>query len=626
MERPEPLSRFQIAKRFVWPVLWGNRIRVLALVGLSVVLSVVPALKTELESAVINGINSILANSIEGATFDDALHAEVKLDDSDATGFEGWVLDLATAVFSNANLWQTAASYGLLVAVAALLYWVSTVVRANLERQFFTTLRARAMDTLMNPAAASLPLDQRDERGITVQVGAKNIAAAYTGVLEVFQFLFTLVVTVGLVWSRDKRLAFAIAGVVVAQAALTYIKARHLRRTRHAVEEERDEAVRKSDDIIANRDFVAAHEQQGKFRKKLHLLATTFGKDEQKLTVLDAGYRQFAGVLGDAGRLVILFLAVAIAMGVFGEREEGDVSSIGDAYFLIAIYARMLAPTQGILGVVDGYIRQRDVSRRFRALLTARDELQRTPPEASEQQPSGELAAEFTNVHYAYPTANGPKDALRGCSFVVPRGKTTLIVGRSGSGKTTIARMLLGYLHPDHGAVDVLGRDVEQWDPEQLLLKMSYLAQGDYVVEDEVRVNLFSDMSDAELAEVLGRVRLHDAELDATATELSVGQKQRVGLARLLLDHADIVLMDEPLSGVDAFTLVELDPELEAYFNRDQTFVVISHRLMFTKYADHVVVLEDGVVREQGPRAELERKPGGKYAALIEAARADLGV
>ncbi len=87
-----------------------------------------------------------------------------------------------------------------------------------------------------------------------------------------------------------------------------------------------------------------------------------------------------------------------------------------------------------------------------------------------------------------------------------------------------------------------------------------------------MRVNLFADKSDRELDAVLTRVRLADAKLDNIATDLSTGQKQRVGLARLLLDRDDIVLMDEPLSGVDAFTLMELDPELNRYFGEERTF------------------------------------------------------
>jgi ABC-type multidrug transport system fused ATPase/permease subunit len=145
-------------------------------------------------------------------------------------------------------------------------------------------------------------------------------------------------------------------------------------------------------------------------------------------------------------------------------------------------------------------------------------------------------------------------------------------------------------------------------------------------VEDTVRDNLFAKKSDDELEQALVRVRLHDAELGKIATKLSIGQKQRVGLARLLLDRADIVLLDEPLSGVDAFTLMELDEELRRYFGDDsRTFVVISHRLMFTSYADHVVVIEDGVKVEEGSPTELRDKPDGRFAALVSAARTEIG-
>ena len=622
----KPLSRRKITRQFVVPTLWKNGPLTLGLLVLSVLLSVVPALKTALESTVINGINTVLTDKTQGRSFDDALDAAVDPISNDATGFEGWVLGLATKLFDNATLAETALSYAIVTLIAALLAWLSVVLRSHIERDFFTELRSRAMDTSMDPAAASLPLQERDERGITVQQGAVNIAAGYTNALEAVQFVLTLGVTALVLAGTSWWLAGAVLAVVFVQTGVMYAKTRHLRGKRHELEEKRDEVVRKSDDIIQNRDFIAAHEQRANFSEKLRKLAARYGLIEQGLARRDQGYRQFATVVGDAGRLVILFLAVAIAMGVFGATEQEKVSSVGDAYFLIAIYARMLAPAQGILNVWDGYVRQRDVSRRFRALLTAREELDAAVPGTVTEAEVPPLAAEFNDVYYAYPTPEGRKAALQGCSFTVPRGKTTLIVGRSGSGKTTIARMLLGYIRPNDGTVEVLGQDVQDWQHEALLLKMSYLAQGDYVVEDTVRENLFANKNDDELGQVLARVGLDDAELGKIATKLSIGQKQRVGLARLLLDRADIVLLDEPLSGVDAFTLMELDEELRGYFGDDsRTFVVISHRLMFTSYADHVVVIEDGVKVEEGSPAELRDKPGGRFAALVSAARTEIG-
>jgi ABC-type multidrug transport system fused ATPase/permease subunit len=620
---PEPLSNWRITKRFFFPTLRGHWPVALALVAVSVVLSVVPALKSVLESAVISAIDVSLTG---GETFDEAIDTPVDRLTTEGGGIEGFVLGIASTAFDNAVLWETAVSYGVITLLAAFLVWLSTAARAFLERELFTKLRGAGMETLMDPSASALALNEGDEQGVTVQAGAFNIAAGYAGMLQLVQYALALGVTTWLVLSKNWRLAVAILVVVVAQALLTYAKTRRLRKDRHDLEEQRDGVVRRSDDIIDKRDFIAAHEQREYFGQLLRQLAKDYGTIEQRLARRDQAFRSTAGVLADVGRLGILFVALAVASGAVGQRSE--VSSIGDAYFLIAIYVRMLNPTQGLLNIWDDYRGQRDISRRFRALLAAGDklQLQKAPTTEGDGAPGdGTWAAGFSGVDCAYQAPDGTHIALQRASFVLPAGKTTLIVGRSGSGKTTIARLLLGFLKPTAGRVEVLGRDVATWDHEALLETMSYLAQGDYVVEDTVRANLFAhDKDDTELVHVLTRVGLGDV-LDKVATKLSIGQQQRVALARLLLDDAAIVLMDEPLSGVDAFTFLELAPDLKRFLEQmDRTFVIISHRLAFVSHADYIVVIDDGSVLEHDWRDALLADRGSKFAQLHEAARREL--
>jgi ATP-binding cassette, subfamily B, bacterial len=617
---PEPLSAWRITKQFFLPVLRRNWAVGLALVLISVVLSVVPALKSELESAVISAIDMSLSGD---ADFDEALDTPVDRLTTEEGGIEGFVLGIASTVFENAVLWETAVSYGLITVAAAVLVWLSTAARAFLERELFTKLRQAGMDTLMNPSASSLALKEGDEQGVTAQVGALNIAAGYAGMLQLVQYVLALGVTTWLVFAKNWRLAVAILAVVLAQALLTFAKTRRLRQDRQDLERQRDDVVRRSDDIIEKRDFIAAHEQRDYFGGRLRELARSYGTIEQRLARRDQAFRSTAGVVADVGRLGILFVALAVASGAVGQPSE--VSSIGDAYFLIAIYIRMLNPTQGLLNIWDEYRAQRDISRRFRALLAAEDDLPASaaPGAAPEgRQKDTSFAASFDSVDYAYQTPTGIDVALEGASFVVPAGKTTLIVGRSGAGKTTIARLLLGFLEPTNGRVEVLGRDVATWDHDALLKEMSYLAQGDYVVEDTVRANLFAHTKDdSQLTKALNDVSL-DEPLDKLATKLSIGQQQRVALARLLLDDAAIVLMDEPLSGVDTFTFLELAPDLKKFLGHmDRTVVMISHRLAFVSHADYIVMIEDGAVLEQGWRDALLSDRTSKFAQLVDAAK-----
>jgi ABC-type multidrug transport system fused ATPase/permease subunit len=227
-------------------------------------------------------------------------------------------------------------------------------------------------------------------------------------------------------------------------------------------------------------------------------------------------------------------------------------------------------------------------------------------------------------VSFAYETK--PDElVLENCSFRVPSRQVTLIVGRSGSGKTTIARLLLGFLKPASGAIDVLGSELESWTGPGLRGQMSYVSQGDHVIDDSVGNNFFAgeDVDATRMRETLSRVGVR-ADLDSSATELSIGEKQRLSVARMLVDTSEIVIMDEPLSGVDVFTFRELLPHLLEFLHGERTVLMVSHRLAFAAHADHVVVLGDhGSVVEEGAPAELVRR-GGHFAALYEAARVEI--
>jgi ABC-type multidrug transport system fused ATPase/permease subunit len=196
--------------------------------------------------------------------------------------------------------------------------------------------------------------------------------------------------------------------------------------------------------------------------------------------------------------------------------------------------------------------------------------------------------------------------------------------------------MLLKFLTPDEGEVKVRGRSTSSWDGEELLKEMSYLSQTGHVIDGTVRENLFvpDDVDDRVLADALRTVRLATTDeaalqlLDTQARKLSEGQKQRLALARILVDQASIVVLDEPLAGVDAFTFAEVHrPMTEWMADPDRTVVMISHRLEFVSAATHLIVLgEDGSVVEQGTPADLRARPGGVFAALLDAGRHELAV
>jgi ABC-type multidrug transport system fused ATPase/permease subunit len=236
---------------------------------------------------------------------------------------------------------------------------------------------------------------------------------------------------------------------------------------------------------------------------------------------------------------------------------------------------------------------------------------------------------EFQNVNFSY---DGIRPILHDCSFSVPACKSTLLLGPSGCGKTTVARLILAFWRPNSGEILIGGASHRNFSPVETRLHMSYVAQSDHIVEETVRENLawahgagFGDVQRMQSA--LKSVGLSEDILDLPASQLSLGEKQRLSIARMLLDSSEITIMDEPMAGVDVHTVSELLPYLKQELReRGHTVLVISHRLAFAAFVDHVIVMnEKGVVIEEGRPDHLWNKHG-EFRRLYNAALGELAL
>ena len=216
---------------------------------------------------------------------------------------------------------------------------------------------------------------------------------------------------------------------------------------------------------------------------------------------------------------------------------------------------------------------------------------------------------------------------LDGASFAVAAGTTTALVGASGAGKTTVARLVARFADVDAGAVLVGGADVRELATEQLLGLIAPVFQDVYLFEgtiaDNVRVGRPSASDgDVERACRLARVdeivaRLPqgaDTRVGEGGAALSGGERQRVSIARALLKDAPIMLLDEATAALDVHNETAITEAL-ASLRGQRTVLVIAHRLETIRAADQIVVLEQGRVAERGGHAELLARDG-RYAAM----------
>ena len=296
-------------------------------------------------------------------------------------------------------------------------------------------------------------------------------------------------------------------------------------------------------------------------------------------------------------------------------------------FMFLLVITRVYAPfDQALALIAEMFVSQVSANR----LMEIQDE--KTAEGAERFAPQGHDIV-FNNVGFAY----DDKQVLDGVSFTAREGEVTALVGPSGSGKSTCARLAARLWDIDKGSIEVGGVDISTVDPEVLLTDYAMVFQDVVLFDDTVMENIRLGKHGSTDEEVIRAAQAanceefvsklpqgYDTPIGENGAKLSGGERQRISIARALLKKAPIVLLDEATASLD----VENETKVQGALSRllqGKTVLVIAHRMRTVEAADHIVVLADGKVAEEGKPEDLLQKNGGIFRRMTELQTASAG-
>jgi len=322
------------------------------------------------------------------------------------------------------------------------------------------------------------------------------------------------------------------------------------------------------------------------------------------------------------GQALIIAIGVTSVMYLAVKAVVENSMTIGDLVLINTFMLQLFIPL-GFLGIVYSQVKHAlaDIHMMFKIFAEQ--------PEISDLEPAEALNTkeydiEFNDLHFAY---NPAKPVLQGINFIVPNGKKVAIVGHSGSGKSTIAKLLFRLYEPTRGAIYINKQDIRNLTQESLRNAIGIVPQDTVLFNDTILNNVLYAKPEALMEDVINACKnanIHDfieslpdgyqTVVGERGLKLSGGEKQRVAIARAILKSPEILVFDEATSSLDSITEKTILDNLSA-IAKQHTTLVIAHRLSTVVDADNIIVLDQGRIIESGTHNNL-LAAGGYYFNL----------
>ncbi len=409
----------------------------------------------------------------------------------------------------------------------------------------------------------------------------------------------------------DRELTFYTLAPLPILSLLIYNVARNINKKSKRVQEQQSTISSSVQDTFAGIRVIKSFNSEEFIKSKYKVEADEYQKRALNLAQIQAAFGPLMLVIVGVSNLVILYLG-----GLKYIEGTMDIGSIAQFF----LYLNMLIWPFTSLGWITMVVQRAEASMsRINEFLNFESEI----VEGIETKHEIEGTIEFKNVTFVY--ENTGIKALSNVSFKLNKGETLAILGKTGSGKSTIALLIARSLEPTSGEILIDGKNIHDLSVESIRNEIGYVPQEAFLFSDSLTNNILfgSDETTELIAEKFAKKAVVHENIDKfkeryetvvgeRGVTLSGGQKQRVSIARALVNDPNILIFDDSLSAVDTETeeqiLNNLSSEIEG-----KTTIIITHRVSSAKRADQILILEDGHIIENGSNSELLNKQGYYY-------------
>jgi ABC-type multidrug transport system fused ATPase/permease subunit len=506
-----------------------------------------------------------------------------------------WVI---VAIFLLAGL----ANWGMSYLQTYLTGWVGERILADLRVKLFRHLQR-----------LSLGYFERNRAGVIISRLTNDVEAldqlVTDGVTTLVQSTLTLIGTAILLLILDWRLALATLAVIPVMSVGTILFRIYSARAYAAVRERLGLVTATLAEDIAGMRIVQAFTREDRNIAHFRAVAERYRDANMQTVVLNALYFPFVDLVSS--------VALAVVLGYGGHLYfQGDVT-LGTLFAFLLYVQNFFDPVQQLSQLYSTFL---SATAALDKIMDVLDE----EPQVLDEQGAGELPTieghvRFEHVRFGY--GDGP-DVLPDLDLDVPAGTTVALVGHTGAGKSTIAKLLARFYDPRDGRITFDGIDLRDVTQASLRRQLGIVPQEGFLFAGTVAENIAFGRSDATGEDIVRAARAvgahefilrlengYETEVQERGSRLSLGQRQLIALARALLADPRILILDEATSSVDIGTERKIEQALRLLLS-GRTAFIIAHRLSTIRDADLIVVLEHGRIVEQGSHDQLMQKRG----------------